>query len=164
MAKEELLEFDGLVTEVLPDGHFRVKLEGVGYGFLIPVFFVASGLQFDLSALFSSASTVARVPLFLLALLVVRGSPALLYRPLFGRGRVIAAGLLQATSLPFIVAASRIGVELQKITPATSAALVAAGLLSVLIFPLGALLALRRPQAERAGEGSTGAAKPTANP
>src|SRR6266487_3025544 len=60
--------------------NFRVKLEGIGYGFLVPVFFVSSGLAFNLSALFSSASTVVRVPIFLLALLLFRGVPALLYR------------------------------------------------------------------------------------
>jgi hypothetical protein len=59
---------------------FHPKLDAIGYGFLIPVFFVTSGLTFNVSVLFSSASTVLRVPLFLLALLVVRGLPAVLYR------------------------------------------------------------------------------------
>ena len=122
---------------------FRVKLEGIGYGFLIPVFFVASGLRFDLDALFTGTSTLARVPVFLIALLVVRGAPAFLYRPVVGSRRAMAAGLLQATSLPFIVASATIGVELGLLTEATAAALVAAGLLSVLIFPLAALVVLR---------------------
>lgn len=119
--------------------HFRIKLEGIGYGFLVPVFFVSSGLTFDLHALFSSPSTVVRTPLFLLALLAVRGIPALLYRPLVGERRTVAAGLLQATSLPFIVVATRLGVDLGLITAATGAALVAAGLLSVVVFPAVAL-------------------------
>src|SRR4029078_7709093 len=59
---------------------FHPKLDAIGYGFLIPVFFVPSGLPFNLSVLCSSASTLLRVPLFLLALLVVRGLPAVLYR------------------------------------------------------------------------------------
>jgi Kef-type K+ transport system membrane component KefB len=121
--------------------HFRTKLEGIGYGFLVPVFFVSSGLRFDLSALFSSASTMLRVPIFLVALLAVRGLPALLYR-MPGR-RTAAAALLQATSLPFIVAATAIGMELAVITRATGAAMVAAGLLSVLIFPVTAVGLLR---------------------
>src|SRR5437016_7942923 len=64
--------------------HFRLKLEAIGYGFVVPVFFVASGLRFDLDALVGSPSAFARVPLFLLALLVVRGTPALLYRRTVG--------------------------------------------------------------------------------
>lgn len=57
---------------------FRAKLEAIGYGVLVPVFFVASGVRFDLTALTSSPSAFARVPLFLLALLLVRGLPAAL--------------------------------------------------------------------------------------
>jgi Kef-type K+ transport system membrane component KefB len=123
---------------------FRQKLEAVGYGVFIPIFFVTSGLQFDLAALFTSLSTILRVPIFLAALLVVRGVPAFLYRPLIGNRRSIIAGLLQATSLSFIVAATQIGRELGLITRATGAALIAAGLLSVLIFPVIALTLLRR--------------------
>ena len=129
---------------------FRAKLEAVGFGVFIPVFFVTSGIVFDLDALFESAATVARVPLFLAALLVVRAVPALLYRPVLGRGDTVVAGLLQATSLPFIVAASMIGVELGLLDEATGAALVAAGLLSVLLFPLIALTILRRRDAASA--------------
>jgi Kef-type K+ transport system membrane component KefB len=122
---------------------FRTKLEAAGFGMFIPVFFVLSGLQFDLDALLAGASTLARVPLFLAALLLVRGMPALLYRGVLGGRRTLAAALLQATSLPFIVAASMIGIELGLIDGATGAGLVAAGLLSVLIFPLAALTVLR---------------------
>ena len=126
---------------------FRTKLEAVGFGVFIPVFFVTSGIVFDLDALFESAATVALVPIFLAALLIVRGVPALLYRPVLGRRETTVAGLLQATSLPFIVAASMIGIELGLLDKATGAALVAAGLLSVLLFPLLALTILRRGEA-----------------
>ena len=94
--------------------------------------------------LFSSASTLLRVPLFLLALLVVRGLPAVLYRSaLISIRDVAAAGLLQATSLTFIVAATTIGLQLHAISPANAAALVTAGLLSVIIFPIISLQLLR---------------------
>src|SRR5579859_1779014 len=125
---------------------FRQKLEAIGFGVFIPVFFVTSGLQFDLAALLASPSTILRVPIFLVALLLVRGVPALLYRPLVGTCRSIIAGLFQATSLSFIVAATQIGLELGLITKATSAALIAAGVLSVLIFPIIALTLLRRSE------------------
>jgi Kef-type K+ transport system membrane component KefB len=140
----------GLVDrdEMRTHAAFRVKLDALGFGVFVPVFFVASGLAFDLDALFADASTVALVPLFLAALLVVRGVPALLYRSLLDARRVAAAGLLQATSLPFIVAATMIGQELGLLEPATAAALVAAGLLSVLAFPLAALTVLR-PKSEK---------------
>jgi Kef-type K+ transport system membrane component KefB len=125
---------------------FHQKLEAIGFGIFIPVFFITSGIQFDAAALFSSPSTLLRVPLFLGALLLVRGIPALLYRPLVGSRRLVIAGLLQATSLSFIVAASQIGLDRGLMTKATAAALIAAGLLSVLIFPIMALTFLRRAQ------------------
>jgi Kef-type K+ transport system membrane component KefB len=124
--------------------NFSLKLEAIGYGFLIPVFFVTSGLQFDLRALFGSPTALLRLPVFLAGLLAVRALPALLYRGTIGLRRSLAAGLLQATSLPFIVAATAIGVELRLMLPATAAALVGAGLLSVLVFPPLALGLLRQ--------------------
>jgi Kef-type K+ transport system membrane component KefB len=122
---------------------FRRKLEAAGYGVFIPIFFVTSGVRFDLDALTESGSTLARVPLFLLALLAVRGLPALLYRGAVGTRRTVAAALLQATSLPFIVAATQIGIELGTVSEANAAALVGAGILSVLVFPLLAVTVLR---------------------
>jgi Kef-type K+ transport system membrane component KefB len=137
--------------QMMTHGQFRTKLEAVGFGIFIPIFFVTSGIRFDLAALLAHPTTIALVPVFLVALLVIRGVPALLYRPLVGGRRMIVAGLLQATSLPFIVAASQIGLELGVLTQATAAALIATGLLSVLVFPLGALSILRRAQPVPAG-------------
>ncbi|MEI5009203.1 cation:proton antiporter [Streptomyces sp. PmtA] len=132
---------------------FHVKLEGLGYGFLVPVFFVTSGIEFDLGALFADAGTALRVPIFLAALLLVRGLPALVYRRAgLSRAEVVASGLLQATSLPFIVAATTIGLMLDAIRPANAAALVAAGLLSVVLFPPLALSLLNRSR-DAAGSG-----------
>ncbi len=122
---------------------FRHKLEAIGFGFFIPVFFVTSGVRFDLDALVAEASNLAMVPVFLAALLLVRGLPALLYRRVLDARRTAVAGILQATSLPFIVAASAIGLELGLIDAAESAALIGAGLLSVLVFPAAGLALLR---------------------
>jgi len=130
--------------------NFRTKLEAIGYGFLVPVFFVSSGVKLDLAGLLHSPSALIRVPVFLLALLMVRGLPALIGLRTNGTRPTVALGLLQATSLPFIVTATQIGVTLGKITPVTAAALVCAGLLSVLIFPLIALTLLRQSEPEPA--------------
>jgi Kef-type K+ transport system membrane component KefB len=123
---------------------FHEKLEAIGFGVFVPVFFVTSGLSFDVAALFNDSTTILRVPIFLGALLVARGVPALLYRPLVGPSKAIVAALLQATSLPFIVAATTIGIELHAMNKSNASALVAAGLLSVVIFPMTGLALLRR--------------------
>ena len=124
--------------------HFRVKLDAIGYGFVIPVFFVASGMKLDLEGLFHSPAAAARIPVFLVALLVVRGVPALMFRSSIGTRRSLAAGLLLATSLPFLVTAADIGVTIGAVKPVTGAALISAGLLSVVIFPAAALALLRK--------------------
>ena len=128
---------------------FRVKLDAIGFGFLVPIFFVSAGIRFDLRALLDDSSTLVLVPLFLVALLVVRGLPAALYHgQLASRRDVVIAGLLQATSLPFIVTATMIGVEVGALTAAVAAAFVGAGLLSALIFPVVALTLAGRNEVE----------------
>jgi Kef-type K+ transport system membrane component KefB len=109
-------------------------------------------VRFDLTALTADASNLAMVPVFLVALLVVRGLPALVYRRVLHARRTAVAGVLQATSLPFIVAATAIGAELGLIDAAESAALIGAGLLSVLIFPVVGLALLRGGDQPRPGE------------
>jgi Kef-type K+ transport system membrane component KefB len=131
---------------------FRTKLEAIGFGLFIPVFFVTSGIRFDLSALLDKPSNLAMVPIFLAALLVVRGLPAVTYRGFVGARRAQIAGVLQATSLPFIVAATAIGQSLDLMDSAEASALIAAGLLSVLIFPVTGLSMLKRAMTE---EGET---------
>jgi Kef-type K+ transport system membrane component KefB len=146
--------------EAMTHPQFRQKLEVVGFGVFIPFFFVSSGVRYDAGALFASASTLARVPLFLVILLAVRGLPALLYRPLVGRREVGASALLQATSVGLFVVASEIGQDMGLISAANAAALIAAGLLSVILFPLAALTILRRPESEPQPEGAPAVASP----
>ena len=124
------------------------KLEGIGFGFLIPVFFIATGVQFDVRALVSNPAALAEVPLFLLALLIVRAVPALTYARLIGKRRASSAGLMQAATLTFVIVASQIGTASGQISRTTGAALLAAGLLSAALFPA---LAVKLLPAEPAG-------------
>ena len=118
---------------------YPVKLEAVGFGLLVPIFFVTSGLKLDLSGLVDSPSAILLVPVFLVALCIVRGLPALVFRRDLGTRDVVVVGLLQATSLPFLLTVSQIGAEMDLIEPATAAGLITAGLVSVLVFPAVAL-------------------------
>jgi Kef-type K+ transport system membrane component KefB len=123
---------------------YPVKLEAVGYGLLVPVFFVTSGLTLDVAGLVEHPSALAAVPAFLAALLLVRGLPAVVFRHALARRELVAVGLLQATSLPFLLAAVEIGQRMGLLDPAVGAGLVAAGLVSVLVFPALALALLPR--------------------
>lgn len=121
---------------LLTHPHFQLKLEAIGYGLFIPIFFVSSGITLDVRALTESASALALVPIFVGALLLVRGIPVVAYRNLIHGRELMAAAFLQATSLPFILAATQIGLALSVLKESTAAALVAAGVVSVLVFPL----------------------------
>jgi Kef-type K+ transport system membrane component KefB len=109
-----------------PNQQFMAKLEGIGFGFLIPIFFISTGVAFQLKELLSHPTALAEVPLFLVALLVVRGLPALLYKRVPSPRHTVAVGLLQATTLTFVTVATAIGRETGKLTPTVASALVAA--------------------------------------
>jgi Kef-type K+ transport system membrane component KefB len=119
------------------------KVEAIGFGFLVPIFFVTTGLRYDVQALISSPQALLQLPMFLGLFLLVRGLPALLVlRELDIRTRT-AVGLLSATQLPLVVAIADIGLKSGQLQPETAASLVGAGMASVLLFPMVAL-ALRR--------------------
>ena len=134
----------GLITRMALRGHelpvFESKLTAVGYGFLIPFFFITSGMKFDLRALTSSGSALLKLPLFLGLFLLVRGLPALLvYRRVFTARERSALAWFSATELPLVVAITTLAVETGKMRSSTAAALVGAAMLSTLVFPLLAL-------------------------
>jgi Kef-type K+ transport system membrane component KefB len=113
------------------------KVDGIGFGFFIPMFFIVSGMRFDLTALLATPLTLLKVPLFLALFLVVRGTPALLlYRRHLPFNERLATALLCATELPLVVAITTVGVATGKMHAENAAALVGAGMLSVLLFPV----------------------------
>jgi Kef-type K+ transport system membrane component KefB len=122
----------------------RGKLEAIGFGFLIPIFFVVSGIQFDAHVFVRQPSSLWRVPVFLGLMLVARGVPVfLLYRKELRPPERVPMALLSATGLPLIVVITSIATAEGRILPVNAAALVAAGMLSVLLFPALGLWRLR---------------------
>lgn len=136
------------------------KLESIGFGFLIPIFFIVTGMNFDLDAL-ADPSTLARVPLFLALFLVVRGLPALVvHRGRFGARTRVGLGVLQSTALPLVVVITEIGLQTGRMRPENATALVGAAMLSVLVFPLVGFALLGAtgddpPPSSTTGEGSS---------
>jgi Kef-type K+ transport system membrane component KefB len=126
-------------------GVVKEKLEAIGFGFLIPIFFIVSGMNFHLTALIDSPVALLRVPLFLVLFLVVRGTPVfLLYRRDLPRHQLAPLALFSATALPLVVVITTIGVAEGRMRPENSAALIGAGMLSVLLYPMIARTLLGR--------------------
>jgi Kef-type K+ transport system membrane component KefB len=130
------------------------KLEGLGFGFLIPVFFVVTGMKFDLDALVESTEALLRLPMFLLLFLLVRGLPAWLCRADLPRSQLLPLALMSGTALPLVVVITNIGVETDRMTSADQAALVGAAMVSVMVYPQLAAALLRRTRAKPSGEAS----------
>lgn len=113
------------------------KIEGVAFGFLVPVFFIYTGVTFDLASLLAQPILFLLLPLVLVVLFVVRGLPSMLAAPKGSTTRErLSIALLGATALPIIVAVTSIGVDEGILTTTQQTVLVAAGMLSVLVFPL----------------------------
>jgi Kef-type K+ transport system membrane component KefB len=139
-----------LLAEAEPETRELIdtKLEAVAFGFLVPIFFINTGITFDLDKLLGDVKALLLLPVFLVMLLVVRGVPGSLAAPpgatASDRRAMI---LLSATALPIIVAVTDIGVDHGDLDPALAASLVGAGMLSVLLFPLFALAQRHRTAA-----------------
>ena len=148
----------GIDIDVTP---LEGKLDAVGYGFFIPVFFVASGMALDVQSI---ARNPLRLLVFFVLLLVVRGLPSLLvYRRALPLRQRAEMTFITATTMPLLIALAAIGLSTGVMIPANAAALVGAGVLSVLVYPLIAFALARRggtipagPDAAAAGPGAAG--------
>jgi Kef-type K+ transport system membrane component KefB len=144
----------GLIMRlIIGEAHSEVfdsKMEAIGFGFLIPFFFIVSGMQIDVEALFSSVRAMIGVPIFVLLMFIVRGAPVyLLYKKDVPRDQIAPLALLSSTQLPLVVAITSIGLSEGHMRPGTAAALVTAAVVTVMVFPALALRTLNRvdPQA-----------------
>jgi Kef-type K+ transport system membrane component KefB len=146
----------GMITRAALRGHelqvFESKLTAVGFGFFVPFFFITSGLEFDLGAL-GSAEALAKMALFFVLFLIVRGAPALLlYRKVLSATERKALAFFSATELPLVVAITTIAVDAGKMRVTTSAGLVGAAILSTLIYPFIGMALQKRAMAEQGEE------------
>ncbi len=138
----------GMIVSLGSKGHQGTRLvhrlEAIGYGFLIPMFFVTSGMDFNIQALFANRQALLRLPMFLVLLFVARSVPIVFYRYELAKEDHIPFVFYSATSLPLMIAIAEIGVRTGRMLPDNAAALVGAGMLSILLFPITALLSRRR--------------------
>ena len=134
------------------------KLEAIGFGFLIPIFFIDSGIKFDLHALIHMPKVLLLVPIFTVIFLLTRSLPTwVFFRGVVTKVEARSLAVLSATGLPIIVVITSLGVSEHRMKPQNAAALVAAGMLSVLIYPL---IGLRWLGKDPAAPGSSGAPGP----
>ncbi|MFI1324091.1 cation:proton antiporter [Streptomyces sp. WAC04189] len=134
------------------------KVEAMGFGFLVPLFYVVTGIEFDLDALLDSPATLLLVPVFLALFVLVRGAPVYVLAPKdLRRADRGALALFASTCLPLVVAITTIGVDQELLGTERAAALVGAAMISVLVLPLLA----GRLRSPRGGTGGRAAGRTT---
>jgi Kef-type K+ transport system membrane component KefB len=158
----------GMITRLALRGRevdvFDSKLIAVGYGFLIPFFFVTSGMAFNVDELFSDPVALLKLPLFVGLFLIVRGLPALLlYRGVMPFRDRTALGVFCATELPLVVAITTLAQNAGDMRASTASALVGAAIISTLAFPLIGLR-LRRDRPREPEDPDHRATQPLASP
>ncbi len=129
----------GAIMSAGGQGHestLREKLDAIGYGFFVPVFFITVGADFDLRALLVSRADLLLVPILVLSAYVVKVGPALLFHKVFPWRETLAAGMLLSSRLSMIIAASEIALRLALITPATNSAIILVAVLTCTLSPL----------------------------
>jgi len=125
----------GTTAEMLED-----RLISLGSGFFVPLFFVISGVEFDLPSLVTSPASLARLILFWAGFLFIRVVPVLLYKRALPERDLLPLALLSSTTMPLVVAVTFLGVRSGDMLPENASALVGAAVLTVAIFPTLAIV------------------------
>lgn len=121
--------------------NMRIKFEGIGFGLLIPIFFIVSGINFDLKAFLTSPTSILMVPIFVISFLIARGLPAMvIYRKVLSKAEQVPLALFSATQLPLVIVITNLAVKSGAMRPNNAADLVGAAIISVILFPLIALI------------------------
>lgn len=127
----------------------REKLDGIGYGFFIPIFFVMVGVRFDLPSLLSSKDALLLVPFMVLTAYLIKVIPALLFRQFFSWRETFAAGFLLSSRLSLIIAASAIGFELGVISPALNSSIILVAIVTCTLSPIAFNLLMGGTKSDR---------------
>jgi Kef-type K+ transport system membrane component KefB len=135
----------GLASQGEPGKILRQKLDAIGYGFLIPFFFIDTGMRFDVSALWTGPLMPVQLIALLALMVLVRGVPILLYGDALTKEERLPFSLYSATGLPLIAIIAQFGVSSGLMAADRAAVLLSAGMISVLVFPILASH-LRRPK------------------
>ena len=129
----------GVIVSALSGGEssaLQEKLDGIGYGFFVPIFFIMVGVGFDLPALLSSGRALLLVPILIGVAYVVKLGPILIFRLQFSWRETLGAGVLMSARLSLIIAAAAIGLELGVITEAVNSAVILVAVITCTVSPI----------------------------
>jgi len=119
------------------DEKIRHKLDAIGFGFFVPLFFVYVGVQFDLQAFLNNRDAWVLLPILLVAAFSIKIVSALVFRFAYSWREAFSSGMLLSARLSLIIAASSIGVRLGAISESTNAAIILIAAMTAMFAPLG---------------------------
>jgi Kef-type K+ transport system membrane component KefB len=126
--------FGALIRGTDRESLYGTRLDAIGFGFFVPIFFIVSGMRLDIKAALTMTGLLTVLAFFVI-LAVARGVPALLFRPSIGTRGALAGGLMLATNVSFVVVAADLGVEAGLVRSSVASSMVLAGLISAVLFP-----------------------------
>ena len=141
--------FGALIRGTERESLFGTRLDAIGFGFFVPIFFIVSGMRLDIRAALTPSGLLSVLG-FLAILTVARGAPALLYRGSMSARGVLASGLMLATNVSFVVVAAELGVGAGLLSSSVASSMVLAGLISAVLFPALSQSVLARESTEGA--------------
>ncbi len=129
----------GAAVSILSDRNnpvLREKLDAIGFGFFIPIFFIMVGVNLDLKALLASPENLILLPELLIAAFLIKFGAALVFKPAFSWRETFAAGAILSARLSLIIAASAIALDLGVITDAVNTAIILVAIITVTVSPI----------------------------
>ncbi len=115
---------------------FVLKLEAIGYGFFIPIFFIMVGATFNIAEAAKSGDFLILLPLLIIALYLVKIIPGALFRLAFSTKEALSAGFLLSSRLSLIIAAAAVGLKIGEISENTNGAIILSAIVTCLVSPL----------------------------
>ena len=143
----------GVLLSIFTGTHtsdLRHKLEALGFGFFIPIFFVMVGVRFDLFALTGSKQGMILAPMLIICAIAIKVVSALPFRRIVSLKDTMAGGFLLASRLSLIIAAAEIGQRLGLFPEQVYAALIAVALVTSIAGPMGFQLLMPAKDTETA--------------
>lgn len=114
----------------------HLKLEAIGFGFLIPIFFIMVGAQFDIQALINNPSSLILAAAIIAVAYVVKVLPSLIFSGRYGLKKALGIGVLVTPGLSLTVAAAEIGFRMDLLTSSTHAAMICLAIVTAAISPV----------------------------
>lgn len=112
------------------------QLDVIGYGFLIPIFFIMVGVNIDLHSIIENPSSIAKIPVFLIILFLVKLIPSLLLKKKYGIRNAIASSMILTAQLSLTIVGSQMAMQLGYINEADYSAFIVTTVISCIIFPI----------------------------